>query len=300
MTKNTTKATKTKKDTEKQKKAKVSKKVRKQIAQLNVMDDIFFHKIAEDRLACQEILRILMDHDTLILEEHHPQHSLKNLQGRSVILDALCKDSNHIHYDLEIQKSNNDNHQKRVRYISSLVTASKTPSGSRFKKVPSVVIIYISDFDLFGEGKTIYHIERTINETGTAVENGFSEIYVNTKIDDGSAVAELMRFFKNSVGYHEQFPNLSNRVRILKETEEGVKVMSEIVKKIREEGRREGRREGKREGRREGRCEGTFQSVIILVDKGVAKSEEHACNILNTDYHEFSTWKKKEYQTSNN
>lgn len=168
-----------------------------------------------------------------------------------------------------------------MRFNGTLITSNETAVGSPFIDVPDVTVIYISNFDLFGENKTIYHVKRVLDETGTTVENGFSEIYTNTKVDDGTTIAELMQFFKNSTGYHKNFPRLSNRVKLFKETEEGVKLMSEIVEKI------------KAEGERIGRKEGTFQSAQILVSKGLAKSEKEACIILNADYRKFLSWKKK-------
>ena len=30
------------------------------VSQLNLMDDLFFHKVAEDKTACEEILRIIL------------------------------------------------------------------------------------------------------------------------------------------------------------------------------------------------------------------------------------------------
>ncbi len=54
--------------------------------------------------------------------------------------------------------------------------------------------------NIFCEKRTIYHIDRVIKETGTIVENGTHEIYVNIAVDDKSDIAELMQYFKKSVG----------------------------------------------------------------------------------------------------
>ena len=42
---------------------------------------------------------------------------------------------------------------------------------------------------------SIYHIDRTIRETNTVVDDGQHEIFVNTKVNDGSDIAELMQCF---------------------------------------------------------------------------------------------------------
>lgn len=83
------------------------------------------------------------------------------------------------------------------------------------------MIIFISKFDTFHENRTIYHVDRVINETGTVVENGTHEIYVNTAIDDKSDIAELMQYFKKSVGRIPNFRKLAAVLTISKKPERG-------------------------------------------------------------------------------
>ena len=90
-------------------------------------------------------------------------------------------------------------------------------------------MVFISKFDVFNEGHTVYHINRVIEETGTIVENGTHEIYANTAIDDKSDIAELMQYFKDSNGEHENFMKLCNRVKYFKESKEGVSEMCQLV-----------------------------------------------------------------------
>lgn len=110
------------------------------------------------------------------------------------------------------------------------MTANITEPGTKFEKVPDVIGIYISKFDMFKSGKTIYHIDRVIRETGEVQDNGLQEIYVNAKIDDGSDVAELMRIFKEPDAYDfEKFPKVSGRKKQFKESEGGDKTMCDLV-----------------------------------------------------------------------
>jgi hypothetical protein len=102
-----------------------------------------------------------------------------------------------------------------------------------------VYAIFISKLDIFNEQRTIYHINRVIEETGSVVDNGVHEIYVNTAIDDGSDISELMQYFKKSIGEHGNFMKLCNRVKYFKESQEGVtnmcQVMEEYAKKVSDE-----------------------------------------------------------------
>jgi predicted transposase/invertase (TIGR01784 family) len=83
-----------------------------------------------------------------------PQNAIRNLQGRSVRLDLLCKKNNGSFCTVEVQKADDDNHIKRIRYNTACITANVTAPGTRFENVPDVYAIFISTFDIFESGKT--------------------------------------------------------------------------------------------------------------------------------------------------
>ena len=199
------------------------------VKQLNIIDDTLLQKMAEDPGFCEEVIStILMQKVTVI--KVTPQNSVKNLQGRSVVLDALCQLENGDECNVEVQKADDDDHQRRVRYNTSCITANITEPGTKFKDVPDVIGIYISKFDMFQSEKTIYHIDRVVRETGEVQDNGLQEIYVNTKIDDGTDIAELMKIFTESDAYDfEKFPRVSKRKKQFKESEGGNEEMCDLV-----------------------------------------------------------------------
>ena len=186
-------------------------KIRKIAEQLNIIDDALFQKMAEDVEFCEEMISTIL-RQKVTIKKIVPQNSIKNLQGRSVILDALCTFENGKECNVEVQKANDDNHEKRVRYNASCITANIMETGTRFEKVPDIISIFISQFDIFGDGKTIYHVERVVRETGKVRDNGFYEIYVNTQIKDGTDIAELMKIFSENDAYDfDKFPKISKR-----------------------------------------------------------------------------------------
>ena len=205
------------------------KTVEEIVASLNIIDDTLFQKMAEDTGFCEELLTTVLQ-QKVIVEKVIPQNSIKNLQGRSVVLDALCVLEDGKRCNVEVQKANDDNHEKRVRYNTSCITANITDPGTRFEMVPNVIGIFISKFDMFKKGKTIYHVDRTVRETGDVVDNGLQEIYVNTKIDDGSDLAELMKIYKErSVFDYQKFPKTSKRKGQFIRNEGGKREMCELV-----------------------------------------------------------------------
>ena len=151
------------------------KTVREIVEKLNIIDDTLFQKMVEDIGFCEEVISTILE-QKVIVKKVTPQNSIKNLQGRSVILDALCVLENGKDCNIEVQKADDDNHVKRVRYNTSCITANITDPGSKFEEVPNVIGIYISKFDMFKSGKTVYHIDRVIRETGKIQDNGLQEI----------------------------------------------------------------------------------------------------------------------------
>ena len=231
-------------------------RIREEAKKLNPIDDLMFRKMAEDLKFCEEILRVILSDPGLIVIESLPQYAGTNLQGRSVILDAKCRLGSGEQVDIEVQKADDDNHQKRVRYNGAILTTNTTDPGEKFEKVPDVCVIFISRFDLFKEGRPIYHVDRVIRESGRIVKNGFEEVYVNAKARDGSEVSELMEIFVEDCTYNPKFPVTSERKRWYKESEEGQRSMCEIMERIAAEERKEGREEGRKEGTKQGRKEG--------------------------------------------
>ena len=86
------------------------------------IDDVFFEVLAQNIGVCQEILRVILEDDDLIVNSVITQSSERNLCGRSVRLDALCTLGNGTKCNIEVQRSNNDNHLRRARFNASMIT----------------------------------------------------------------------------------------------------------------------------------------------------------------------------------
>lgn len=214
-------------------------RIREEAKKLVPIDDVMFRKMAEDKAFCQEILRVIMNDPALIVIDNTPQYVVTNLQGRSVILDAHCKLGDGREIDIEVQKANDDDHQRRVRYNGAVLTANIMDPGEKFERVPDVCVVFISKFDTFKDGFPLYNVDRVVRETGKIVDNGFEEIYVNAAVKDSSDVSELMEVFVSQTAYNDKFPVTSASKHRFKETEEGQEIMCEIMEKINEETRDE-------------------------------------------------------------
>ena len=220
---------------------------------LNPIDDLMFRKMAEHKEFCEEILRVILGDQKLVVTDNMQQFDLKNLQGRSVVLDAKCITGDGRYINIEVQKANDDNHLKRVRYNASVLTANVTETGKQFEFVPDICIIFISAFDLFKGNLPLYHVVKTVKETGQVIEDGLTEIYVNAAVDDGSKLAKLMKVFtKNDVYDEADFPVTSEIKARFKKDEGGTVKMDATLQKWMQESEEIGEKRGEKRGREEG------------------------------------------------
>ena len=245
-------------------------KIIKMLQSLRPIDDLFFAIIIEDKVFCQELLQVILDDPNLIVEYTNTQEEIRNLEGRGVRLDAYCKLGNGKHVNIEIQKEDKDDHVRRVRYNTSLLTNQHTQKGSLFKDIPDVIVIYISTFDLFQLNQSYYKIIRQVQFLDGSIhdseiaQNGTTEIYINTKIDDHTKIARLMKLFVDNTTKSSEFPNMERIKQRYQKTEEGGSKMYDFLmtnfkdvidaqcNKVREESREEGREEGLQEGLQKG------------------------------------------------
>ena len=153
-------------------------------------------------------------------------------------------------------------------------------AGKDYKELPDVKVVFISRFDVFKADHAMYHVDRVVRETGQKVENGQSEIYVNTKGKDKTLVSELMEYFTDSNGRKEICPKLSNRVMMFKTEQKEVTEMCELMEKERLAGQEEGKR-GER-----------IRLIVNLVDK-MGMSFEDACRFMEIPQGEIEEYRKK-------
>jgi len=226
------------------------------IRNFRLLDDDFMSKVFEDKTCAEILLRIILQRKDLKVKYVYVQQEIKNLQGRSIRLDILAEDTSGKLYNVEVQRSNKGASRKRARHNSSLLDANITDAGEDYEKLNSTYVIFITENDILKRGLPIYHIDRTVKETGESFEDGAHIIYVNSQIKNDTELGKLMHDFSCTNAEDMNYSVLADRVRYFKEDEKGVSTMCKAMEDMRNEAHEEGRREGKIEGKIEGRIEG--------------------------------------------
>ena len=208
-----------------------------------LLDDDFMSKVFEDKGCTELLLQIILGRTDLKVTSVIGQYDIKNLQGRSIRLDILAVDTENKVYNIEIQRSDKGTSVKRARYNSSLIDANVTEPGDNYENLNENYIIFITEKDKFGEGLPIYHIEKVIKELGRDLEDEQHTIYVNSQIQDESALGKLMEDFRCTEAKNMNYKVLADRVRYFKEDEKGVTTMCRVLEEMRREAAAEASKE---------------------------------------------------------
>ena len=205
---------------------------------LRYMDDDFMTVCLADNFEGVElILRIVLGREDIKIKSVRTQEPLKNLQGRSAILDVHAVDSTKKEFDIEIQRKDAGSGAKRARHNSSLLDAHILKPGDDMEDIPDSYVIFITENDVMGKNQAIYHIQRYVetNEGKELFGDGSHIIYVNGKYRGNDEVGKLMHDFSCTNPDDMNYEALAKRARYFKQDEKGVAAMCKIMEDMRNE-----------------------------------------------------------------
>ena len=214
------------------------------LQKLTIMNDVFMRNVFKKRECTEYVLQVILNRKGLKITEQILQKDYKNLQGRSAILDCVARDDDGMQMNVEIQQENEGASPKRARYHSGLMDMNTLNSGQNFDALPESYVIFITRDDVLGYGLQIYHVNRKIEEVSEDFKDEAHIIYVNSKIQDDTELGRLMHDLncKNAADMYSKI--LADRVRELKETQKGERILFNELEEIYSEGVESGERRG--------------------------------------------------------
>ena len=209
---------------------------------LRYMDNDFMSVCLADNFEGVElILRIVLGREDIKVKSVRTQEPLKNLQGRSAVLDVHAIDSNDKEFDVEIQRKDTGAGAKRARHNSSLLDAHILKAGDDTEDIPDSYVIFITENDVMKGNQPIYPVERyvTIGENKVLFGDGSHIIYVNGKYRGNDEIGKLMHDFSCTNPDDMNYETLAKKARYFKQDEKGVAAMCKIMEDMRNEAARE-------------------------------------------------------------
>ena len=205
---------------------------------LRYMDDDFMSVCLADNFEGVElILRIVLRQEDITVKSVRTQEPLKNLQGRSAVLDVHAIDSTDKEFDVEIQRKDAGAGAKRARHNSSLLDAHILKTGDDTENIPDSYVIFITENDVMKGNQSIYPVERyvTIGENKVLFGDGSHIIYVNGKYRGNDEIGKLMHDFSCTNPDDMNYETLAKKARYFKQDEKGIAAMCKIMEDMRNE-----------------------------------------------------------------
>ena len=195
-----------------------------------LLDDDFMTKCFEENIEAAElVLRIVLDKPDIKVEKIQTQYSMKNIKGRSLRLDIYATDSKDRKFNIEIQRADKGAGAKRARYNSSLIDSNILPAGFEVENLAETFVIFITENDVIGSNKPIYHIDRYIKEAEEYFNDGSHIIYVNAGYKDNTELGKFMHDFSVTEPDDMNFKVLANAANYYKKNKEGIQAMCKAM-----------------------------------------------------------------------
>ena len=250
--------------------AQINAELEKAIDDLTLFDDDLMSKVFDGNIEAAELLlKIVFERDDIKVKRVKGQVELKSAYpgGRNIRLDIVAVDENGVQFDVEVQRNTKGSHIKRARYHQSMIDSRLLKKKQEFKSIIDTYVIFICQHDKFKANKPIYHVDKTVRETGEAFDDGAHIIYVNGKYRGKDDFGKLAHDFNCKKADNIYFKPLADGVRHFKETEEGRDAMCESFTKLADKVADE-------------RAEQTTINNIKLMMKNMKCSLEEALNAL--------------------
>lgn len=229
---------------------------RKRLQDLTIKNNFMFGAVMCDENNCKGFLERVLQFPIARVEISKEKSIVYHPEYKGVRLDVYAKDEQGTHYDIEMQAIHKTAIEKRCRYYHSQMDMESLLSGEAYENLPNSYVIFICDFDPFGEKKYCYTFENVCLENKELVlKDGCKSIFLSTKGENDSevspALVSFLHFVKadlaeSETDFQDEFvAELQKYIKHIKESREmGERFMlfEELLKDERAEGRAEGQR----------------------------------------------------------
>lgn len=237
--------------------------------QLNLSDFALFMSVMRVKDAYENVLSIILDESDLRLKEVKAEQVVLNKSGkRAIRLDAWALDEGGRQFDMEMQNdASGDDIRKRSRFYQGLLDTPVLKSGkeTRYKHLPSTVIVFITQEDVFGKDVAMYTFSEWCEEIpDLPLGDGTRKIFLNMSSFNGrKELVSLLQYMKYTdlenpdiIVKDERIEELDRVVREVKQSEEWEAVKMNILEI--------GLRQGIEQGIEQGMAENLIKNVEAI------------------------------------
>ena len=167
----------------------------KKLKDLTIRDNFMFAAVMMEQNNCKHFLEMVLKIEIERIEISYEKSIIYNPEFKGIRLDVFVKDEKNTCYDIEMQVVKQEL-GKRSRYYHSQMDMELLLKGHSYEELPDSFVIFICDFDPFGEKKYQYTFENRCKEDlSLFLGDGVRSIFLSTKGENPEDVSEeLVKF----------------------------------------------------------------------------------------------------------
>lgn len=169
---------------------------KKTLKELTIKNNFMFGAVMCDEDNCKEFLEMVLHIPIERVEVSKEKSIVYHPEYKGVRLDVYAKDEHNTHYNVEMQAIRKKALGKRARYYHSQIDMELIRSGEDYTKLPDTYVIFICDFDPFGESKYCYTFaNQCLEVSGLNQMDGSKSIFLSTKGKNKADISEKIANF---------------------------------------------------------------------------------------------------------
>ena len=170
--------------------------IKKTLQELTLKDNFMFGAVMSEEANCKRLLELILGFPIARIEVSKERSITYHPEYKGVRLDVYAADENNTRYNVEMQAAAEIALGKRSRYYHSQIDMELLQSGSSYSDLPDSYVIFICDFDPFGERKYRYSFIPSCQECPTArLKDGSCTIFLNTRGENPDEIPRELRSF---------------------------------------------------------------------------------------------------------
>lgn len=172
--------------------------------QFNLSDFALFLSVMKDPRAYRCVLSVFMDEPDIELQDVKVEQVVLNKSGkRAIRLDAWAKSVDNRQFNMEMQNDvRQDDLRKRSRFYPGMLDTPILKSGkeTRYRMLPSTVIIFITQEDIFGRDRAKYTFTEQCEEVpDLKLDDGTTKIFFNMESKNGAPeLISMLSYMKDT------------------------------------------------------------------------------------------------------
>lgn len=264
--------------------------------QFNLSDFALFLSVMKVKEAYENVLSIILDEPGLKLREVKAEQVVLNKSGkRAIRLDAWALDMRNRQFDMEMQNdTKSDDVRKRSRFYQGMIDTPILKSGkeTRYKHLPSTVIIFITQEDIFGKDRAKYTFSEQCEEVpDLPLGDGTKKIFLNMASKNGRPeLISLLQYMKNTtlnnpdiIVKDERILDLDRIVEEVKQSEEWEAVKMNLLEIGIEKGIEKGIEQGIEKGIKQGIEQSRAEIIRNMLNSGLSSERVSEVTQISLD-----------------